>query len=274
MWVWQFTADGSAEEIRSILAENNLGIALKTHDGTRWMSRFDSSAEAVSGPHRVEQLARYFEEAGVPFHAWCVLNGKEPEREAWMCAEVLQAGARSMIIDLEPYDGFWSGSAIEAKIFGTELRRAQPDAWISLSIDPRPWHLASIPLSEFAAFSNEFAPQVYWQDFGTPANVDGYMRSGVTPGTDGVTPQFALNVTFDLLLPYNLQIRPVGQGAVGDEQSWRNFISQAFTRGANGVSVWRHGVTAQSLWSVFSEASDRDAFLRQYGEGERATSAA
>jgi hypothetical protein len=260
---WQFSADGPPEQIRSVLAAHNMSMALKTHDGTRWMSRFDTSHEAVTGPHRVEQLARYFEEGGVPFHAWCVLNGKEPEREAWMCAEVLAAGARSMIIDLEPYAGFWRGSSIEAKIFGTELRRLQPDAWISVSVDARPWQIGGIPLSEFAAFSNELAPQVYWQDFTTRLNIEEYIRSGLPPGPDGVTPQFALDTTFEVLDPYNLPIQPVGQGSVSHDLSWQNFVAQAFSRGASSVSVWRFGVTAPNVWSILKDAARNTALVNE-----------
>jgi hypothetical protein len=263
-WVWQFEDDGSPERIRSVLARNKMSIALKTHDATRWMARFDNSVEAVTGPHRVEQLARYFEAGGVPFHAWCVVHGKEPEREAWMCADVLSAGARSIIIDLEPYPGFWQASSTEAKIFGAELRRRHPNAWVSLSIDPRPWLKGDLPLSEFAAFSNEFAPQVYWHDFSSPANVVGYLESGMPPGPDGITPQFALNVAFDMLKPYGLPIQPIGQGSIGHEQSWKNFVSQAFARGANSVGVWRFGVTAPDVWTVLAQAGDRAAFLQQY----------
>src|SRR5690242_848095 len=74
-WVWQFSQDGAPDAIRGMLAEHGLGVALKTHDGVKWMSEHDKSPDAVSGPAQVARLVEYFEHAGVPVHAWCVLKG-------------------------------------------------------------------------------------------------------------------------------------------------------------------------------------------------------
>ena len=41
LWVWQFSEDGTKYEIRDKLAKFNLGVVLKTHDGTDWMSEFE-----------------------------------------------------------------------------------------------------------------------------------------------------------------------------------------------------------------------------------------
>jgi hypothetical protein len=133
-----WTSSQPPVQIRSVLAQKQNEHRPQTHDATRWMSHFDTSGEGVSGPYRVKQLAKYFEDGGAPFHAWCVVQGREPERQAWMCADVLAAGARSMIIDLEPYPGFWEASSVEANIFGSELRRLQPNAWVSVSVDSSP----------------------------------------------------------------------------------------------------------------------------------------
>ena len=49
-WVWQFSQDGSKEEMRGVLAEHGLGVALKTHDGTDWMARYDPSRTPLTAP--------------------------------------------------------------------------------------------------------------------------------------------------------------------------------------------------------------------------------
>lgn len=254
-WVWQFSRDGSPDQIRQVLAEHNLGITLKTHDGTQWMAQYDRSPHAVTGPAQVERLAGYFEEAGVPFHAWFVAKGEDPVREARMAAEVLAAGARSITVDLEPHAGFWRGTPAAAVAFGRELRRLSPNAWVTVSVDPRPWVLSRVPLNEFAAFSNEIAPQLYWETFNTAPNVERYTQSGFPPGPEGITPRFLIEVTFHLLHPFGLPIQPTGQGASGHR--WREFVEHAFSRDAEVVSVWRFGVTPPEVWPVLREAAPR-----------------
>jgi LysM repeat protein len=254
-WVWQFSRDGSPDQIRQVLAHHGLGIALKTHDGTQWMAQYDRSPHAVTGPAQVERLAGYFEEAGVPFHAWFVAKGEDPVREARMAAEVLAAGARSIIVDLEPHAGFWRGTPAAAVAFGRELRRLSPNGWVAVSIDPRPWTLNRIPLNEFAAFSNEITPQLYWETFNTAPNIERYAQSGFSPGPEGITPRFLLEVTSHLLRPFGLPLQPTGQGASGSR--WREFVEHAFAHDAEAVSVWRFGVTPPEVWPVLREAPPR-----------------
>ena len=139
VWVWQFRHDGDPVEVRDRLAANGLGIVVKTHDGSDWMSEYDDSPTAVYGPGAVADFARFFEDGGVPFHAWALVKGLNPEAEAQMAADVLSAGARSIFLDLEAHPGFWEGEEVDAGIFGEALRIKQPNARISTSIDPRPW---------------------------------------------------------------------------------------------------------------------------------------
>jgi hypothetical protein len=81
-WVWQFQYDGERELIRDVLATHKLGLAIKTHDGTDWMSKYDPTTEAIDDPRSIEALANYFAVAGVPLHAWSVLRGEDPLTEA------------------------------------------------------------------------------------------------------------------------------------------------------------------------------------------------
>jgi hypothetical protein len=248
-WVWKFAVDGPPEHIASVLAQNNLGIILKTHTGTQWMSAQDSSPYAVTGPVQVAVLASYFESYGIPFHTYCVLHGLDPIREAEMCADVIGAGARSVIVDLEPYEGYWQGTPQGALAFGGEFRRRQPDGVLHLCVEPRPWQLSRVPAAEFASFSQGIAPMVYWESFNSAENVRLFQSHGFPPGPEGVTPEFVLDVSKSLLDKYGLPIAPIGQGA-SNHDAWVRFMVRAAQLGIGSVSVWRYGVTGGNVWQL------------------------
>jgi len=252
-WVWQFSVDGSPEDIAAVLSDHSMGIILKTHKGTHWMAEEDDSPQAVSGPDQVSSLAQYFETRGVPFHAYAVVQGIDPQREAEMAAQVLAAGARSLFLDLEPWQGYWQGTPEAASVFGQELRRLQPGAFVVTTVEPRPWSLERLPLAEFASFSDALAPLIYWETFNSQPNIDRFEASGFSPGADGITPEFLLDVSVDLLQPYNLPIRPVGQGASPDMDAWSRFLDYASQLGMPGGSVWRYGVTDVNVWPILKD---------------------
>ena len=256
-WVWQFRHDGDRADIAAVLAAHRLGIALKTHDGVEWMSTYDPTPEAIDGAARVAEFAALFESAGVPFHAWCVVKGLDPVAEAQMAAEVLDAGARSLFIDLEPHPGFWRGTPESAVKFGEEFRRLQPGAWLSVSIDPRPWEIDRIPLQEFAAFSDEVAPQVYWGSFGTPNNLRKYRLAGEEPPEGGVTPRFVLDAAMRKLSAFDLRFHPIGDGTIGGGDEWTEFLEQSFAYEAESVSVWRFGVVDDDVWQLLRDTPPR-----------------
>lgn len=256
-WVWQFRHDGHRGKIRNVLSDHGLGIILKTHDGTNWMSRFDPTPGAVTGPARVEQLARFFESRGVPFHCWCVVKGDDPQKEAEMAADVLRAGARSLIIDLEAHEGFWVGTPETAEEFGELLRRREPNAWVGTSVDARPWEIDRVPMREFVAFTDCVAPQVYWNVFSSPTNVRNYRERWADPGEEGVTARYALDAAVDKLAPYNLAVYPIGDGTTSDTRSWTEFVQHSFARQLDAVSVWRFGVASSRIWRVLQQSPAR-----------------
>jgi len=253
MWVWQFTTDGEPSVLAPTLTAAGLGIILKSHDGVTWMSEYDKSPYAVSGPAQWSVLANYFENAGIPFHAWCVVHGTDPIREARMVSDIISAGARSMYLDIEPGAGFWRGTPASAAQFGDELRRLQPNAKLVLSLDPRPWMLPTMPMKEFVAISDEIAPQSYWKTFNTPANYTRFAESGFPVPAEGVTPEFLLTVGNSVLGQYGLPIVHTGQGATPEGQEWRDFLNGSYNRGNDHVSIWRHGVTTPVVFDVLRE---------------------
>jgi hypothetical protein len=253
VWVWQFTNDGTPAQIASNLRANRLGITLKTHDGVHWMSRYDRSPQAISGPSQIRTMANFFEQNGVPFHAWCVVKGVDPIREARMAAEVLEAGARSLILDLEGHAGFWVGTRTDAVRYGDELRRRNPFGRVDISIDARPWWLHSVPLPEFVWYTDAIWPQLYWDTFDNGANIEGYRRAGYHAGSQDMTPEFLLDTTAVLLSNYNRPIVPIGQGASNDIVKWQRFIYRAWQLEMPMSSVWRYGVTPSSTLSYLGQ---------------------
>jgi|CXWL01.1.fsa_nt_gi hypothetical protein len=242
-WVWQFASDGALDAIAEQLAGKNVGVVLKTHDSLDWMSTYDHHPDAITGAQRASNVGRYFEDRGIPYHAWCVVKGGEPEREAEMCAEVLAGGARSLVIDLEGGSGFWYGSADDARRFGDRLRTLAPYGRVDISIDPRPWRINLVPMAEFVSLSDGIWPQLYWDTFNTPGNHDGYRSAGFTIPPEGTTPEFLLDATAQVLANYGRPIIPIGQGAASDPATWPRFTHRAWELQQFEVSIWRHGVT-------------------------------
>ena len=254
-WVWQYPDDGHPERIRETLAYTGMAVILKTHDGEEFMRRWSDAPPSIGSPEEVRQHAAFFEERGVPFHAWCVVEGLNPIREARICADVLANGARSLTFDLEPKEGknFWQAGTEEAKAFGSELRRLRPDAWLIVAPDPRPWQLESVPMREFAAFSNEIAPQTYWNTFYNEGTRELYAQRGRFVDRGDMTPEWFLNQTKHDLREYNLPIRPIGQGAALPEQ-WRRFIAHAARLDMRATAVWRHGIATPEVFDAFRDA--------------------
>jgi hypothetical protein len=267
-WAWHFGVDGPPERMASVLAQNNLGLILKTHNGTEWMSRWDSSEFAISGPARIAILANYFEKYGIPFHSYWVAQGLDPAREAAMCSDVINAGARSIFVDVEPWAGYWQGTPQAAQYFAQEFRRLQPNGMLHLCVEPRPWVLPRIPMAEFASVSSGIAPMVYWESFNTSENVRYFEQYGYSPGAMGICPEFILDVSYSLFAGYNMPIYPVGQGA-SSYDAWVRFMSRAYQLNMGAVSVWRYGV---AKYADMAAASIRPAATARY-LGRGATSA-
>jgi hypothetical protein len=253
-WVWQFSSDGAPEAIAGTLAEAGLGVLVKTHDGIDWMSRYDRSSNAINGPGQVERIARIFEREGVVFHAWSVLKGIDPVREAQMTAEVLGAGARSMVLDLEGSAGFWVGSRDDMLRFGDELRRVSPYGRVDISIDARPWRIYhNVPMDEIVPYIDGIWPQLYWDTFNNLGNINGYASSGYPVGAQGMSPEFLLDTTAAILAPFAREVIPVGQGATSTVYAWERFNYRAWHIGWPQVSVWRHGVTQADTFAYLQD---------------------
>ncbi len=253
-WVWQFDQDGSPDVISSKLAGLDMGVLLKTHDGTTWMAEYDTSPLAVTDQSEASALAGFFENEGVPFSAWTVLKGEEPGQEASMAAEVLQVGAHALYLSVQAREGFWTGKPEDAETFGKELRNQQPDGNLILACEIRPWLLQDLPLDQFAAFVNGFAPFHFWASYDTQDDRDQFAAAGFLPPDEGVTPEFLADVTDAVLGKYELPIIPVAESTPDSDPLFGRFLDTAKRWGAGQVSVWRFGETSDA---VFDQLGNR-----------------
>jgi hypothetical protein len=238
-----------------------VGVIVKTHDGTTWMSRWDKAADAVFGPQQVRRLATFFGQQGVPFATWCVTRGIDPVAEAQICSEVLNSGTNTLYLDLEPAEGanYWQAGAAEAVAFGRELRHLQPRAHLVVAPDARPWQVEKVPMAEFASFCDEIAPQAYWRLFDSPANHRKLAEYGFAAGP--VTPELILDVTAHTFRGYGRPVSPIGQGDANADD-WQRFMGSAVAGGSQALSVWRYGISEPSIWDLFGPGDEGLAIYR------------
>jgi hypothetical protein len=254
VWIWQFSIDGRAEEIAETLAAYGLAAIVKTHDGAEWMANYDDAPGAIAGPAEVEAMASTFENAGVPFHAWCVVKGTDVVREAEMAAQVLASGARSLTLDVEGDASFWTGTPDDAIAYGYELRARNEFARIDVSIDPRPWKMLEIPLPEFVEFTDGIRPQLYWDIFNDDSHADAYGYFGFPPPGGSITPEFLAETTHELLQPFDRWVLPIGSGDPMYADAWPRFLARCEELQMHEVSAWRYGTTTGAVLEALAAA--------------------
>ena len=233
LWHWkgqglpETTIEQFAANIK-LFAPNVKQIWVKTSDGSNWMGDFDNSAMAIRGVQDVARWVSVLQQYDLEFHAWCVPKGLEIAAEASIIGAVCNVpGVESMILDVEPYAGFWQGGSAAIRPFMTQLRRLVGGRYhIGMSMDPRPWHFDSIFPDEWFPFINSVHPQSYWQTFRRSA-------------------EETLQQTYDTWGNYGRPVIPALQGdaAVLDQQTAHTLSTQRY--GAQGLSWWRYGVISR-----------------------------
>jgi len=233
LWHWKGTSvpETSIEQLVANIKSrtpNVKQIWVKTSDGTDWMGEYDDSALAINGPESVDRWVQVLEANDMEFHAWCVPHGLDIPRETALINAVCQRpGVKSMILDIEPYAGFWQGGRNPIRPFMLAIRQAIGNRFhIGMSMDPRPHHYDSIFPSEWSPFINSVHPQTYWFTF----------RREVDEVIDEV---------YRTWQPYGKPIIPALQGdaPILDQEEAHTLTTQKY--GSQGVSWWRYGVISQ-----------------------------
>jgi murein DD-endopeptidase MepM/ murein hydrolase activator NlpD len=215
-------------------------VFIKTHHGARWMADWgDRSPMGISGPDSIDRWVETLAKYDMEFHAWCVPEGLDVPGEAQRMIETaLRPGVRSLIMDVEPYAGFYQGPRDNIRPLMVRVRGSIPATFhISMSIDPRPQHYNSVYPDEWFPFVGSTLPQVYWRTFQQ------------TPGQ-------ALSNAYNTWRKFRRPIYPVLQvipSATEMTQARALAISQF---GATGVSWWLHSAVTDDLWAALNVRID------------------
>jgi len=271
-WVWQFNTDYLPEG--SIFTHQGRSIPIigpddaaapindayvKTHDGLYWMGNIYQHRLAPLESN-LQELKDIYNTQGVEFTPWCVPKGHWPGDEAYIANKVLNVTNR-LILDVEPYQWFWTGPWSNLHPYMQGIRAAHPNAWIGLSFDPRygtygQYHVdkyADIHFDEWMPYVDALLPQDYWATF-------------------GVGPIWEIGHTQERIGDYGKEIIHAipGHAALAD------FAGAVSTlRGyGNSFSIWRRGTyaiyNADYVAGIQEEEEDPCADLEDEVKGLRA----
>jgi hypothetical protein len=243
--VWQFDRDyGAGIPDDNVLPVDT--VQIKTHDGTDWMSTYDTSPLAISGPDAVRQSVERYKAQGIDVAAWFVPMGTDYDRQVQMAIEVIDAGVSALYADIEPFDGFCNQECPAlAQNFWPRVRAARPDARLGVVYVPLPeWRDVS-DTAGWLATADVALPMCYWVDFeGSPPFDD----------PEGCVRQAKADI--DALVGHPLEYMPVLSG----DSSWPDFqraMDAAMSLGSTSVSIWRRGVVHPDVWNVISGYAGR-----------------
>jgi murein DD-endopeptidase MepM/ murein hydrolase activator NlpD len=231
--IWQWKGDVIAEDsvegiVRTIKnwAPVITQVWVKTTDGANWQGEFDTDRNlAVDNVASVDKWVRILQANGMEFHAWAVLKGEDMVAEADRIIEVCnRPGVQSMVLDIEPYSGFWTAGPDPIRPLMTRIRRGVGGRFhIGMAVDPRPQHKAGIYPDEWRPFINSVHLQVYWNTFQRPM-------------------QDVVDEAFATWASYGLPLFPVMPGTAPRDEidAGRDYVVNR--QKAAGMSWWRLGV--------------------------------
>jgi murein DD-endopeptidase MepM/ murein hydrolase activator NlpD len=218
-------------------------VFVKTSDGSDWQGTYDQSPTmAITGPDSVDRWVQTLSRYGIDFHAWCVPKGLDIPGESQKIIQVcMRPGVKSMILDVEPYRGFYQGGKDSVRPLMTAVRAAIPGAFhVGLSVDPRPQHYASIFPDEWFPFVQSVHPQVYWATFQQ-------------------SPDDALATAYTTWTRFGRPIFPVLQGDTDRASMDRARTLSVQRHAAKGISWWRLGVVGPAQWPAVNVGVDGTA---------------
>lgn len=236
LWHWKSdvvserTLDEFASAIKTRTPNVN-AVFVKISDGNAWQGNFDTGNFAINGVADIDRWVSTLAKYGLEFHAWSVNKGVDINGEANIISAVCKRpGVKSMILDIEPYAGYWQAGSEPIRPLMVQIRRAVGGAFhIGMSVDPRRQHYERIFPQEWFPFVNSIHPQSYWYTFRR-------------------TPEDTLQEVFEVWGGYGRPIIPVlhGSAPVLEQEQAHNLATARY--GGKGLSWWRYGIISQ--WSV------------------------
>ena len=226
IWMWEFSAQSEQSYPEAATAAKNLAgadlLLVKVMDGADFMQLYDQGSPGSVDDWHAANAA--IDAVGLPALPWVVPHGPGD-------AATHAALSSILMVDLEPYPGFWTADAGSIPAYLGALRDGGVQE-IHVSIDPRPSAVQALDVATWASTADAIHPQVYWTDF----------------------QQDALEVMPMLRQLRNLTGKPIypvlpGNGAAQDlADVW--LLAQAL--GCPGVSVWRLGSMDQDQLAAFA----------------------
>ncbi len=137
-------------------------VYVKALDGVDWMAEFDTSPLAVQNVKGTPPYWTWKERGWVP---WTVPRGGDPVREGQLTGQLAEA-AGGVILDLEPYKGYWEGTEWGAEHF-VDAYFAETQVLPRICLDHRRLR-DGFPYDPFLERVAGLLPQVYWTDFQRP----------------------------------------------------------------------------------------------------------
>ncbi|MBC7810466.1 MAG: peptidoglycan DD-metalloendopeptidase family protein [Burkholderiales bacterium] len=247
--VWHWKGDtvvyNTIEELAQAISRtvpNVKALAVKTSDfttstGAKWMGNWDTKAAlAITGPEAIDRWVQVLTRYGLDFHAWAVPRGVDTNAEADLIIEACKRpGVKSMILDVEPYEGFWQGGKAGIRPLMTRVRRALPGTFhIGICVDPRQRHYETIYPAEWLPFVNSVHTMSYWGEFRR-------------------APDEVMDETYRVWGGYGRPIIPILQGNTNTVDMQTAFTVSTQRYGAKGVSWWRLGVIGPVEWSIVNQ---------------------
>jgi murein DD-endopeptidase MepM/ murein hydrolase activator NlpD len=235
-WVGEATIDALIQNIKTYCPVAD-AVWVKTSNDVRWQGAIDTKAAMeINGPADITNWANKLAAAGLELHTWCVVTGGDVAGEAAKIIDACKApGVKSMVIDVEPHDGYWKGTPAQINQLMNTVRTALgPRFHIGISVDPRSPYYSKIYPDSWRPYVNSVHPQVYWELMGR-------------------TPEDVLNETYLVWGNYGLPIIPALQGWATPSSIKRAQDIARGVRGAPGVSYFRLGVIGASQFPAINQ---------------------
>jgi murein DD-endopeptidase MepM/ murein hydrolase activator NlpD len=233
IWHWKGTAipETTIAQLAQNVRKNTPNVRqlwVKVGDGNAWQGKFDSGDMAINGPADIDRWVTTLGQYGLEFHAWVVLKGVDIQGEANIMVAVGQRpGVKSIIMDVEPYEGYWKAGPQPIRPLMTMVRQGLGNNFhIGLCIDPRKAHYETVYPNEWKPFVDSVHTMSYWRTF----------RKTVAA---------TLQETYQIWGGFGKPIIPILQGDAPliEQQEAHMIATQQFK--AKGLSWWRYGDTPQ-----------------------------
>jgi hypothetical protein len=239
-FVWQLNVDyGEDLPTDELLPVNT--VYIKTHDGTDWMSTYDNSPDAISGPDALRNVVASYRAKGINVVAWFAPIGTDYDTQVRMAEEVIDSGVSALYADMEPFDGFCDQDCVAlGQYFWPRVRADRPNARLGVIYVPLPRWRDVGDTAGWMANADVALPMCYWVDFEDEG-----------PFSD---PAGCVNQSYVDLFPmvgHHFDYIPILSGD-GTGAQVKQAMDAAVALGSTSVSLWRRGTVHEDVWNAIS----------------------